>query len=153
VGEIFINSCRCSQSIMVETKSLEQSTKNWKQAQSLVPSRYKDGVMAASNVIAKSIAAEARYAEGVQKAAANQSRAKALANVTDQDWKNKASTDGAQRIAQGMANAEPQFRAGMADVLNTLQSVQLPERTSDPMNNLINRAGPIVQALSNMKKK
>jgi len=132
---------------MVETKSLEATRANWTAAQGRVPAAYQAGVQAASNVIAKSVAAEDNYAAGVTGAVAARSRAKGLESVTDADWKKAAVEKGATRIVSGMKASEGKFVKGMQQNLATIQSVTIPARTQDPMSNIDNRLKPIAAAL------
>jgi len=132
---------------MVETKSLEATRANWTAAHGRVPAAYQAGVQAASNVIAKSVAAEDNYAQGVQAAVASRLRAKKLESVTDADWKKAASEKGAARIVAGMKASENKFVKGMSQNLATIQSVVIPSRTQDPMANIDNRLKPIAAAL------
>jgi len=137
---------------MVETKSLEQTRKNWEASHGRVPTAYVEGVTRAKDVISKAIAAEGLYAEKVQASIATQKRARKLAEVTDEDWRKAAREKGAPRIAAGMAASKEKFAKGIARVLDTIQSVNLPARTADPMQNVDQRVKPIVAALSKLKE-
>jgi len=137
---------------MVETKSLAQTEANWKNAIGRVPAAYADGVRNAKDVINKAIAGEALYAEKMQEAIQNQSRARGLQKVSDEDWRSAALNKGAARIGQGMTEAAPKFSKGMAQVLSVIQGVSLPARVADPVQNVQNRVVPIVEALAAMKK-
>ena len=137
---------------MVETKSLEQTRKNWKDSHGRVAQRYSDGVRKAQNVIQKSIDAEDNYAAGVQRAVADKQRVRGLQKVTDEDWRRGALEKGASRIAPGMAASEDKFAKGMGDVLATIQATNLPPRTQDPAANVANRVTPIAVNLFNMKR-
>lgn len=104
---------------------------------------------------AKSDAAESLYAANVQAAIARKARQKGLQKVTESDM-NAAMTatgasnyrSGTQRSADKQAkNVEPYYAA-----LDGLEG-KLPPRTSDPMANLMNRAGTIVKTLSDLKKR
>ncbi len=136
---------------MVETKSLEQSTKNWNDAIGRVPAAYAAGVSGASGVIAASIAAEELYAQKMQESIAAKRRAVKLAEVTDEMWKKASLDKGATRIGAGMTAAKPKFATGIGKVLDVLHGVTLPARVADPMQNVENRVKPIVSALAAMK--
>ena len=138
---------------MVDTKSLEQTKKNWEGSHARVPAAYQAGVQNAKDVINKGIAAEDLYAAKVQEAIANKSRAKGLAKVSDEQWRQAAMTKGGARIGPGMAAAKDKYASGMGEVLSTIQSVTLPPRSADPMANVDNRVKPIVDALSKMKRR
>ena len=126
--------------------------KRWNEARGRVPENYKAGVQAATNVIEKAIQAEGTYAEAMSKAVANQSRAKGLAKTSTEQWKSAAINKGAVRIAAGMAAAEPKMREGLGRVLNVIQSVSIPPRSTDGMANIDNRLKPIAAALMKMKE-
>ncbi|MCK5138348.1 MAG: hypothetical protein KAQ85_00765 [Thermodesulfovibrionia bacterium] len=137
---------------MVETKGIAETRANWEASHGRVPQAYSAGVSRATNVIAKGIAAEDLYAAKVQEAIAKKSRAKALAKISDAEWKEAALKKGAPRIASGMAAAKEKYAANMATVLSVIESVSLPPRTADPMANVDNRVKPIVAALAKMKE-
>lgn len=137
---------------MVDTKSLDQTQKNWEASHGRVPQAYSEGVRGAKDVIAKGIAAEDLYAQKVQEAIASKRRAKKLALVSDEQWRAAALDKGASRIATGMAASKQKFNTGMSKVLSTIQSVSIAPRTSDPMANVDNRVKPIVAALAKLKE-
>ena len=137
---------------MVETKSLDQTQKNWETAIGRVPGAYSEGVKGAKDVIAKAIAAEDLYAAKVQEAISKKLRAKKLAEVSDEDWRSAALDKGASRIGPGMTAAKAKFGTGISKVLSTIQSVTIAPRTADPMANVDGRVKPIVAALAKLKE-
>lgn len=137
---------------MVDTKPLNVVQKKWEDAIGSVPARYKEGVEGATNWQTKAIEGEGLYAEKVQEAISAKRRASGIASVSDADWKNAAANKGATRIGPGMSASKGKFGRGIADVLNTIQGVQIGPRTADPMANVDNRVKPIVSALAAMKK-
>jgi len=138
---------------MVKTKGIEATAANWRGAIGSVPARYKAGIMKADNTIENAIAAEDLYAAKVQEAIANKSRVKGLQKTSTAEWKQRASELGSARIAAGMTAAEPKFKKGMSEVLNTIESVSIGERTADPMANVDARVKPLVRALYDMKRR
>ena len=138
---------------MVKTKSLAETQKAWEDAIPRVAARYKAGVEAAENVIENAIAAEDLYAAKMQEAIADKRRAKRLAETSTAEWKVRASTVGATRIASGMQGSVQKFGKGMSEVLNVLQGVTLPDRVADPEANVDNRVKPIVRALAALKRR
>ncbi len=136
---------------MVDTKSLDQTQKNWEASHGRVPQAYSDGVRQAKDVIAKGVAAEALYAQKVQEAISAGRRAKKLSEVSDEQWRQAALDKGAARIATGMAASKQKFNSGMAKVLSTIQGVTIAPRSADPMANVDGRVKPIVAALAKMK--
>lgn len=137
---------------MVKTKPAEDWVKNYKRAIPRVAQAYSDGIDDATGVIQASIDAEELWAEKMQAAIAARSREKGLEQVSDADWKKASKEKGAVRIGAGMAAAESKFRAAAQHNASVIQGVDIPPRTSDPMQNLIARAGPIVQALAEDKR-
>jgi len=138
---------------LVRTKGIERTSQNWKGAIGAVPAKYKAGIQGAQNWQANAVAAEELWAAKVAEAAANRTRAKKLSQVSDSEWKQRASELGSARIASGMTAAEGKFRKGMADVLSTIEATSIGERTADPMANIDARVKPIAKALYDMKRK
>jgi len=138
---------------MVKTKGIEATAQNWRGAIGAVPAKYKAGVMNANNTIENAIAAEDLYAARVQEAITNKTRVKGLQKTSTAEWKQRASELGSARIAAGMTAAEPKFRKGMTDVLSTIESTSIGERTADPMANVDARVKPLVRALYDMKRR
>ena len=137
---------------MVDTKSNEQTQKNWEGAIGRVPQAYTDGVSAAKDVISKGVAAEELYAQKVQEAVASKRRARKLSEVTDEQWRAAAKSKGAQRIGPGMTASKEKFNKGIGRVLETIRGVSIAPRTADPIANVDNRVKPIVSALHKLKE-
>lgn len=104
---------------------------------------------------AKSDAAEKLYAEKMAAAVANKSRQKGLLKVSESDMNAAMLASGANNYRSGTSrgadkqskNVEPYYAA-----LDALEG-KLPARTSDPMQNLINRAGAVVKTMVETKKR
>lgn len=104
---------------------------------------------------AKSDAAEKLYADKVAAAIANKSRQKGLNKVSESDMNAAMQATGAQNYRSGTGrsaekqsrNVEPYYAA-----LDALEG-KLPARTSDPMANLMNRAGAVVKTMVETKKR
>ena len=137
---------------MVDTKSNEQTQKNWEASHGRVPAAYAEGVRGAKDVIAKAIAGEALYAQKVQEAVASGRRARKLAEVSDEQWRAAALDKGASRIATGMVASKAKYQRGIGRVLDTIRSVNLAPRSADPMANVDNRVKPLVKALHDLKE-
>ena len=137
---------------MVDTKSTEQAMKNWEDGIGRAPTKYAEGVKNATGVIEKAIAAEDLYAQKMQEAIASGRRAKKLAEVSDEQWKQAALEKGAARIGPGMIAAKEKMRTGIGKVLDVIRSVQIAPRTADPMANIDNRVKPIAAALHKLKE-
>lgn len=138
---------------MVQTKGIEATAKNYSDAIGSVPGKYKAGVERANDTIEKAIAAESLYAARVQESIANGQRVKGLQKTSTAEWKARASKLGSARIAQGMQENLPKYRKGMSDVISTIESTTIGERTADPMANIDARVKPIAKALYDMKRK
>ncbi len=139
--------------ILVETKSLDATVKNYQAGISVAPQRYKDGVNKATNTIEKAIAAQDLYEARIAESIANNSRVKGLQKTSTAEWKKQAIEKGAQRIGPGMQAALPKYQKGMGETLSVIQGVTIAERTADPMANIDNRVKPIAQALYDNKRK
>jgi len=137
---------------MVDTKSLDQTQKNWEASHGRVPAAYQAGVRGAKDVIAKGVAAEALYAQKTQESISSGKRARKLAEVSDEQWRAAALDKGATRIAAGMAASKGKFNVGISKVLSTIQGVTIAPRSADPMANVDNRVKPIVAALAKLKE-
>ncbi len=136
----------------MKTKSIEEVEANFRSGAAVAPSRYAAAVAKTTGVIAAAIAGEALWAQKMQTAIANKTRMKALGKVTDSEWQEAASGKGAQRIGPGMtASAEKQSK-NFAPYLSSLQGINLPARTADPAQNVLNRVTPIAVALAAKKK-
>jgi hypothetical protein len=104
---------------------------------------------------AKSDAAEKLYADKIAQAVANKSRQKGLNKVSESDMNAAMLATGAQNYRSGTSrssdkqskNVEPYYAA-----LDALEG-KLPARTSDPMANLMNRAGAVVKTMVETKKR
>lgn len=137
---------------MVKIKSQAEIDKNYREAIGRVPGKYKAGVQKTTDWQEKAAAAEELYAAKVQEAVAARSRERGILATSNEDWKNKAASLGAERIGRGMTeNADKRTRK-FEPFRNAIEGVALPERTADPMANVDNRVKPIVKALVDTKK-
>jgi len=94
---------------------------------------------------AKSDMAESNYASGVATAAANRTRQKALADVSQEEWK-KAAKDKASRLSSGIAGAKEKQRKGYAPIRDALSGLELPDKTTDPYSNVDNILKKVISA-------
>jgi len=136
----------------MKTKSIEEVEANFRSGAAVAPSRYAASVSKTTGVIAAAIAGEALWAQKMQTAIANKTRAKALAKVTDSTWQEAASGKGAQRIGPGMTAAADKQAANFTPYLAALQGINLPARTADPAQNVANRVTPIAITLAAKKR-
>ena len=117
-----------------------------------VSGKYAEQVRKTTGVIEAAKAAEGLYAQKMQEAIANRSREKGLEKVTDEDWRKAALEKGAARIGPGMAAAVDKQAKGYEPYRTALASLELPDRTADPMTNVQNRVGGVVRAMVDTKK-
>lgn len=117
---------------------------------------WKSQTIAAPAIIgpATSEAAETLYADKVRAAIENKSRQKALQKLTDSDIKaavQATPVDVYRTATQTKATKAAKNFAPAAAVIDSAVA-GLPARTADGHANLVNRAGPIVDALIAYKK-
>lgn len=130
-------------------KTLEEARANFEASVSYIPARYEAGVDKANWLDpAKSAQAEKNYADGVGKAVAAKSRQKAIAGMSNEDWKNAAKTKGAAIIGTRISEAVPKWAAKFGEVYaKVLPTVQaLPPKTTDWRSNITKRLVPTVEA-------
>lgn len=137
----------------VRTKGIAATVDNYKAAIGAVPAKYKSGVEANTDQNERAIAAQTLYEARIAESIANKSRVKGLQKSSTEKWKRAAATKGAARIGAGMNAALPEFQSGMTEVLATIESVTIAERTADPEANVDGRVKPIVRALYDMKRR
>ena len=73
-------------------------------------------------------AAEATYKEAVTKAASEGKFGKGVAKAGNEKWKKNTAAKGPARWSSGVAQAQPDYEAGMGKVLAAIGSVSLPAR-------------------------
>ena len=133
---------------------MQQVRKRYREGAAVAGSHYSEAVKTTTGVIAKAIAGEELYAQQMQVAIANRSRAKGLAKVSDSDWQNAAAGKGAQRIGPGMSAAVEKQATGFAPFASEIDATvnALPARTADPATNVTNRVIPIAVNLARKKR-
>jgi len=138
---------------MVKVKSLDEAKKRFEGSVSIVPERYKSGVQQANwKEKATSDEAERLWKAKLQEAMNANRRQKALDRVSNEDWKQAAIAKGANRIAEGMRQSSSKWAQNWAPYKSALEQVELPEKTTDPIQNVTNRVGAVVKALVDKKK-
>ena len=132
--------------MVVKTK--EQARANFEAAVTYIPDRYKAGIMAADWLTpAKSDVAERNYADAVSKAIAEKRRQKAIAAMTNDEWKNAAITKGAPIIAERIRTALDTWLRNWGPMYDQVVSVvsTLPPKTLDWRANINNRLVKVVE--------
>ncbi|MEM2447290.1 MAG: hypothetical protein QW734_11610 [Candidatus Bathyarchaeia archaeon] len=132
--------------MVVKTK--EQARANFEAAVTYIPDRYKAGIMVADWLTpAKSDVAERNYADAVSKAVAEKRRQKAIAAMTNDEWKNAAITKGAPIIAERIRAALDTWLRNWGPMYDQVVSVvsTLPPKTLDWRANINNRLVKVVE--------
>lgn len=122
---------------MVQTKPLDQVVAKWKRKVSGATEDYRMGIEnPKADWASETLKAEARYKEGVTRAANEGRFGRGVQKAGTDKWKKGATEKGISRWPEGVAAAEDEYRAGMGDVLNTISSVTLPPKgpKGDPRN-------------------
>jgi hypothetical protein len=96
-------------------------------------------------------AAEASWQAGVQQAISDKRWTRGIQTAGDQKWQSKTVAKGQSRFAEGVGQAQPDYQAGVAPYLQTIESLNLPPRgpKGDPRN--IERVRIIAMTLRNKK--
>lgn len=104
---------------------------------------------------ARSDAAEASYAAGVQNAIAKKRRQKALAKVSEEDMNRGMREKGGANYATSIGASGDKWAQKAAPFIAAAEDEarKLPARTANPVQNVTNRVVPIVKRLSEMRDK
>jgi hypothetical protein len=137
---------------MVKVKSAQARADAYRRAIPTVTAAYKAGVESTSGWQAAAIDGQGLYEQRMQDSEVLSRRAKNLAKVSDADWKTAASIKGSQRIAAGMEQGAAKQVANWAPYGAALESLTLPGRTADGVQNVQNRVIPVVQRMMDTKK-
>ena len=137
---------------MVKIKSAAEIDSKYRGAIGRVPAAYKDGITKTTGWHEKAIAGQALYEEKMSNAAILARREKALQAVSDEDWKSKAATLGAERIGRGMTENAAKRTKNYEPYRKVIEDISIPTRVADPNANIDNRLKPIALALYGKKK-
>ena len=135
----------------MKVKSASLSQANYTAAASLVPARYEAGVSGA-DWQAPALAGQSLYVARLSDPDVLARRAKNIGKVSDSDWRSNTVAKGRPIIGARMTAAAPKQQANWAPYRAALESLTLPAKTADPMTNLTQRAGAVVQAMVATKK-
>lgn len=122
---------------MVKTRGVDKATQKWRDRVAVASGDYADGVANPRRPWkASTLEAEPRFEAGVQVAIREKRFGKGVSASTDEKWKSKAADLGTRRFPEGVAAAEPDYRAGMGKVISAIEGVTLPPRypAGDPRN-------------------
>jgi hypothetical protein len=135
----------------LKVKSQAQAQANYTAAAALVPARYKAGV-ATADWQAAALAGQDLYVTRLQDPEVLARRAKNIGKVSDGEWRTAADTKGSPIIGARMTQAAPKQQANWAPYRAALEGLTLPPKSADPMTNVTNRVGGVVQAMVATKK-
>jgi hypothetical protein len=133
---------------MAEIKDVGKIAAKWARVAPQRTQDYTEGVSAPRRDWAASAgAAEATHAAAMQKAATNKSYGKGVRAAGTAKWQQRSLAKGPNRFAEGVAIAEPDFRAAFAPFAEVIQRTVLKPRfpKGDPRN--IERVTAIASAL------
>ena len=136
---------------MVRVKSNADIQKNYESGANVAPERYRQGV-ASATWQGEALNGQDLYIAMMQQAEILARRASGIQKVSDAQWRQAATEKGAPVIGARMKAASGKQVQNFAPYKAALEALSLPDKTVDPMQNLINRAGAVVQALVNTKK-
>lgn len=129
-------------------KTKEEAKANFEASVGYIPDRYRAGVTKADWLTpAKSDAAEKNYADGVSKAMAAKTRQKAIAGMSNEEWKNAATNKGAPIIGERIRGALDKWAANWGSKYDAVASkvAALPPKSTDWRANINNRLVPVVE--------
>lgn len=135
---------------MVKVKSESEAKKNYEDSTALVPGRYAAGVNTATWQ-GPAQAGQGLYEEQMRRAEILQRRSTGIGKVSDAQWKSAAITKGQNVIGSRMKAASQDQVDGFRPYRSALEGLTLPAKTADPMANLLNRAGAVVDVMVKTK--
>jgi len=122
---------------MVKTKPAELVAKKWVDRASVASDDYRYGIENPREDWQRATeAAFDRWTKGVQQAIANKSFVGGVRKAGTEKWRRKALEVGADRYASGVRAAKDEYASKIAEVLNVISGITLPERgpRGDPKN-------------------
>lgn len=136
---------------MVKVKSLTQIEANYKGAAGVAATRYAasiDGIAWQS----KAQEGQALYEQRMSDPEILSRRNKGIAKVSDSAFKDAMRNKGASVIGGRMSAASGKMAQGYAPYKSALESLSLPPRSADPMQNIDARLKPVVQTMVDTKR-
>lgn len=135
---------------MVKVIDVQKAADAFEAGATAAATKWKDAFLATTGMAeaAKSEAAQQAYEEKMQDPEVLKLRQKRLAVLNDEDFKAKVSVSGAALYSGGVRGTKQKWAKNFAPIAAAINSAvaALPPRTSDPMANLTNRAGPVIMA-------
>jgi hypothetical protein len=78
-------------------------------------------------------------------------RNKGVNKVSDEQWRSNTISKGSAVIAVRMKDASGKQASNFEPYRQALESLTLPAKTADPMQNVVNRVGPIAVKFAQIK--
>lgn len=122
---------------MVKTKGVERTVAKWKSKVAGAGADYIDGVTnPKADWQTETSKAEGSYEQGVTNAISRKAFGKGVAKAGTAKWQTGAIEKGGTRWTAGVALAEDEYRMGMGEVIQVIESTALPPRgpKGDPKN-------------------
>ena len=132
---------------MVFVPSAQERKKRYLDSLGAVPGNYKAGIERTGNWKESALRGQTLYEQQMQNAQVLRRRALALERTSEADWKAKASSLGSLRIADGMRSGADKQANNYEPIAQALRSLELPERSADPMANIDNRTKAVVRTM------
>lgn len=137
---------------MVKIKPMDEIKAKYTEAAAVVPARYSRAIERVTDWQSKSLEGQALYEEKMSDPTVQARRAKAIGNVSNEEWKNRVRSLGTGRIGEGMKKSVEKQAKGFAPYHAAISGLELPARVSDPMANVDNRLKAVVGVLVDKKK-
>ncbi len=135
---------------MVKVKPESEIKKNYEDSTALVPARFEAGVKSATWQ-SEALDGQDLYEQQMRREEILARRASGIERVSDEAWRAATITKGRSVIASRMKAASGKQVAGYRPYREALLGLDLPAKTTDPMQNLINRAGAVVMKMVEVK--
>jgi len=122
---------------MVKTKGVDRTVNKWTSKVAGASGDYLDGVTnPTADWQTETSKAEGSYEQGVQQAIANKSFGKGVSKAGTAKWQKGAMEKGPARWVSGVSMAVDEYRQGMSEVIQVIESTQLSPRgpKGDPKN-------------------
>ena len=122
---------------MVKTKGVDRTVNKWTSKVAGASGGYLDGVTnPTADWQTETSKAEGSYEQGVQRAIATKQFGKGVSRAGTAKWQKGAVEKGPSRWVAGVGMAEDEYRSGMGEVIQVIESTALPPRGAkgDPKN-------------------
>ena len=131
-------------------KAESEIKKNYEDSTALVPQRFEAGVRSASWQAA-SLEGQDLYEQQMRRDEILKRRSAGVEKVSDEAWRRDTIDKGKSVIASRMKASSDKQVSGYRPYRDALGALTLPQKTTDPMANLFNRAGAVVDTMVKTK--